>query len=432
MKAHQLTFRFLLISLSATLLTLGACGDDERGADTGGDAVADTASPDTMSPDSAEPDTTAPDTMEPDTASPDTTAPDTIEPDTVSPETVAGDADAVASGCSEDDLQACFYPSRGLDYAEVDQLTTEDPVTGRTLPLLVRVPAVEGPVPVVIWMHGGGFNDNGHRESVAWGDTLARHGYLVIHVASARLTLESALIMCELAQVPEAECGRTEDEDDDANGLLAVFRSFDLVAVLEDLPRLSQISVNNGGPALDLERVAVGGWSGGSRGPQLVMGASTKPTASAPLFSNPNARARAAFLMSPAGPGFGGFFQDEDGSSWEAMRGPTLVSTGTNDQKPLKPELTGAIRRVPFDAQPADGERWLLYSNLPVGVGEHGTYNLGGLDSPDERVKRLSFAISSATRAFLDAYVRDDAAAAAWLASDDARVLAGEAEWLNR
>ncbi len=413
--------------ISSTLLVLGACGDDEQGTDTSGDAVADTASPET-----AGSETTAPDTTEPDTTSPDTTAPDTIEPDTVSPETVAGDADAVASSCSEDDLQACFYPSRGLDYAEVDRLTTEDPVTGRTLPLLVRVPAVEGPVPVVIWMHGGGFNDNGHRESVAWGDTLARHGYVVIHVASARLTPESALIMCELAQVPEAECARIEDEDVDSVGLLAVFRSFDLVAVLEDLPRLSQVSVNNGGPALDLERVGVGGWSGGSRGPQSVMGATVIPTESAPPFSNPHVRARAAFLMSPAGPGYGGYYQDEEGSSWDAMRGPTLISTGTNDQKPNKPGLTGAVRRVPFDAQPADGERWLLYSNLPVGVGEHGTYNLGGLDSPDERVKRLSFAISSATRAFLDAYVRDDAAAAAWLASDAARVLAGEAEWLNR
>ena len=136
--------------------------------------------------------------------------------------------------------------------------------------------------------------------------------------------------------------------------------------------------------------------------------------------------------MSPSGPGFGGLYDEGGTTSWDAMRGPFLMATGTNDQKPLKPELTGAIRRLPFEAQPADSERWLLYSNLAVGIGGHGTYNLGDLDSRDERVQRLSAAIASSALAVLDAHLRDDARARAWLASDDARVLAGDLDWLSR
>jgi len=97
-----------------------------------------------------------------------------------------------------------------------------------------------------------------------------------------------------------AECVPTEDEE--ASGILAIGRSFDIAAVLDDLLRLLQISVANDGPALDLDRVAVAGWSGGARGPMVFMGAKLKPTASAPIFTNPKVRGKAAIFMSPAGP----------------------------------------------------------------------------------------------------------------------------------
>lgn len=401
---------------------LFACGDDAQRERDGApaDATSDIDSSEEVAADTAVP----PDTTPVDTAPADTTPADTAPADT------GAETDVVAATCAADDLEACFYPSRDVPYVTREGLSVEDATTGRSLPLLARIPAVAGPVPVVIWMHGGGFNDNGHRTSETWGDTLARHGFLVIHVASSSLTADAARTMCALASVPEAECVAGDDED--ASGLLAVFRTFDLVAVLDDLPRLSTISVNNGGPALDLERVAVGGWSGGSRAPLMVMGATVKTTASGPLFSKPHARPAAAFTMSQAGPGFGGFYDDGDTTSWSALRGPMFMATGTNDQKPLKPELTGLIRRFPFEAQPADGQRLLLYSNLAVGLGGHSTYNLEDLDSADERVRRLSLAISSATRAFLDAALRGDADALAWLASGNARVLAGDVDWLRR
>jgi dienelactone hydrolase len=322
------------------------------------------------------------------------------------------------------------YPSRNGEYTEREGLATTEPVSGRQLPLLVRVPSgSRGPQAAVIWMHGGGFNDNGHREGKAWGDMLAKHGYVVIHVASSFPDAESGLKMCAKAAVPRHEC---HAGDEDANGLLTVFRSLDLGAVLDDLPRLSRLSAAAGGPEIDMARVAVGGWSGGSRAPMIAMGATTKPSESAPMYFAPHPLPAVAFGMSPSGPPFGGWFDEGGKSSWSTMRGPYLMATGGNDVKPGKPELTGEIRRLPFQAQPGDGKRWLLYSNLAVGVGGHGTYNLGDLNSNDERVTRLSEAIASVTRAFLDAYLRDDAKARAWLDSGNAKVLAGAADWEHR
>lgn len=65
-------------------------------------------------------------------------------------------------------------------------------------------------------------------------------------------------------------------------------------------------------------------------------------------------------------------------------------------------------------------------------MGEHSTYNLEGLDSTDERIARFSRALRSAVLAFLDAKLLGDAAAEQWLASANAGILAGEAEWVHK
>lgn len=356
------------------------------------------------------------------------TTPDTTTDTT--PDTTTDTGVVLVSGCAEDALAACEYPSRGVAFDERQGLSTTEPETGRSLPLVARVPRLPGPLPVVVWSHGGAFSEGGQLGSDTWGETFARHGYVVIHVGHAPLSADGARTLCVLASVPEGECAPSEDED--SNGLLAIGRSYDLKAVLDDLPRLSQISVNNDGPALDLTRVAVVGWSGGSRGPMVLMGAKVKPTASAPVFTNPHARPKAAIFLSPAGPGFGGWYEGAADDSFDALRGPTLSATGTHDVKPNKPELTGEVRRRHFDLVPGDGQRRLLYSNLPVGVGGHDTYHLGDLDSADARLARFTDALVSTVLAFLDASLSDDATAATWLASDNARVLAGDADYESR
>ncbi|MEZ4460212.1 MAG: hypothetical protein R3E66_10900 [bacterium] len=287
-------------------------------------------------------------------------------------------------------------------------------VTGRALPLLANIPMVADPVPVVVFSHGGSLNNDGHNLNKQWGALLARNGFAVIHVGHSEATGANGMTLCDAAGVPTAECTLTEDE----NGMLAMFRSYDLTAVLDDLPRLSQVSQNNNGPELDLTRVVVAGWSAGSRGPSVLMGAKIRPTASAPLFKLAHTLPKAAMMLSPTGAGFGGYFDDGAENSWDEMRGPIFFATGTNDQKPSN-ALSGAIRRQAFDLQPAEGNRYMLFSNLEVGVGGHGTYDLNDLNSPAP-LPGLTMAIGSAALAFLDAEVNGNAAAREWLASDKA------------
>ncbi len=357
--------------------------------------------------------------------------------DTASATDTVGSEDAgvdggLVGGCAEDDLPACDYPPAGLSYKTIDGPSLTDEVTGRVLPVRLRIPisTTSTSSPVVVWSHGGALSDTGHLMSDAWGDVLASHGYVVIHVGHALLDGETGPAVCGLASIPTADC--LTGADDGENSLLVIVRSYDLRAVLRKLPALSTASVDGGGPALDLDRVAVAGWSGGSRGPILLMGAKVNTVGGAPRFDNPDPLPRAAVALSPTGPGFGGFYDTGTETSWDTLRGPTLLVTGANDVKDKSPGLTGPVRRTPFDKQPADGARWLLYSNLPVGVGGHGSYNLGDIASNDTRLVRLSRAVRSSVLAFLDAKVRGNAAAALWLSSDAARVLAGDAEWLQR
>lgn len=349
------------------------------------------------------------------------------DPDASSPSSAP---DGSVAACSASDLSSCDYPGHALKSTEREGFTVDEKITGRVLPMLARIPEGAGPFPVVLWSHGGGFNDGGHRLSQEWGTALAGQGYVVLHPAHVALTAAGGKAVCDLASIPAAEC--TLDAADEDSPVIGMVKGLDLIAVLDRLEALSKESVARGGPALDLARVATAGWSGGSRGPLMLHGTKVKTTASAPLYSRPDARVVASVGLSPAGPGFGGYFDGGAETSWTAVRGPFLIATGQNDVKPNKPELTGPIRRFAFSAQPADGRRRLLYSNLPVGVGGHGTYNLEDSGSSDERLSRFSRALRSTVLAFLDAHVKGDAAAEAWLATDNARVLAGEADWERR
>ncbi len=336
-----------------------------------------------------------------------------------------------AAACSAADLAACDYPSPGLTATEQEGIAITDNKTGRELPLLVRIPEGEGPFPLVVWSHGGGFNQAGHKQAAEWGTTLAKHGYAVLHVAHVPPTLESAAALCELGSVPPADCTVDAASDEDDNGLIALVKTLDVIAVLDRLPQLSEASVEAGGPAIALDKVAVAGWSAGARAPIVTHGARFQTLPNLEPITLTHDLPRAAVALSPMGPGYAGFFDEADGNTWEDMRAPIFMATGDNDLKPSKPDVSGADRRIAFERQPADGQRWLLYSTL-TDVGGHPSFNLEDQNSSDERLVRLSRALSSGVRAFLDAKLLNSAAGEAWLASDNAQTLAGEAEWVNK
>lgn len=327
------------------------------------------------------------------------------------------------AGCAASSLDACEYEVGSAALTSQTVMVTE-PISGRVLPVLVRKPAGTGPFPVVLWSHGGAFDDDGQKLSAEWGETFAHHGFVAMNIGHVSVNQSAGLALCAEGKVPMGECVAAADED--SNGFIALVKSRDVIAVLDALPTM-QVGVT-----LDLTRVAVTGWSAGARAPQVMQGARFVPSASAVPYSAPHARVKAIIGLSPISPGYGGFFEGAMGTSWDQLRGPVLMVTGTNDVKPSKPDLKGADRRIAWDRQQADGRRWLLYSNLPEGVGEHGTYNLGDLGSSDARLSRLSRAIRSVALAFLDAELNGDVDARAWLATTNARTLAGDASWEHK
>lgn len=327
-----------------------------------------------------------------------------------------------------DSLVACAYPPLGLAQGELTGLTSTHEAIGRTVPLVVRHPTAPGRYPVVFFEHGGGLRSDGHTDSAAWGRVIASHGYVVVHVGHVETGgMEQSRALCMLGGVTDEECLA------DPAIIHTVARPVDLLAAIDDLGDVAAAvsSATGGAVDTDTSRIGLVGWSGGTHGPITIFGAGRRLTATT-TFTRADPRPLVAVLLSPAGSGFHHFFHDAGGHSWEALRGPTLVITGDDDVKPEEPELVGPIRREPFDLAPADGTHRLLYSHLPEGVGAHGTYNLGDRESTDPRLLRLSGAMVSLTLAHLDAHLRDDAAAVAYVESDRALLLAGDAEYLRR
>lgn len=359
-----------------------------------------------------------------------------VDAPTVDAPTVDGVAGDGGPNCAASPA-SCEYTGMGLQVGCVGctgspATTITDPMTGRELPLAIHFPQRAGTYPVVVWSHGGGLLPAGQTQGRAWGEAIAAGGYVVVHLAHVPLTPTVSAALCRLASIPDAECRDGTDPRDEEAPFVTVVRPRDVAAVIDQLPAIQTRFAGAGRPTFDPSQLVVAGWSAGSRASSMFYGAARRLTASIPAYTFTDRRPLAAVMVSPAGPGFFGYFADATGDSFSAMRGPVLVMTGNNDVKPDNMDLTGAIRRMAFDLQPADGMRRMLFSRLPAGVGAHETYDLENLGSPDARLDRLSRALRSTMLAFLDATVRRDAAAAAWLDAGMPSRLAGDAEWTRR
>lgn len=331
--------------------------------------------------------------------------------------------------CSDERWEACVYQPADHPVDSVEGYTVEQARFRRRFPILVRYPTgVTEPLPIVLASHGGSYNEGGHRLLGPWGQTLSRAGFAVIHMAHLQPDAEGDRILCQELGVPRADC------DADLRSTVAT-KAIDAIAVMDDLEAISAWLEAMTGARLDPTRIATVGWSGGSQTGLTLGGAVRELTLSGSvLFERRDARILGALALSVQGPGFSGFFETPTETSMDGVTIPVLIGTGLNDDKPDDdPDLQPAIRRRTFENLPgADGAQRLLFSNLPVGVGGHSSYELRDRGSDDERVARLTEALMSAGRAFMDATLRGDEDATAWLESDAARVLAGDADWEAR
>lgn len=303
---------------------------------------------------------------------------------------------------------ALYVPSRTYAVGTLDgySVTTSHGAGAqaytRQTPLFIRYPlATRGPLPLVLWSHGGALQEGGKYHNEEWGNALAGAGYIVVHMShmpvgwlerfrlAAEFGIEASAMDVELA----------------AN----LVRPRDAIATLNDLDGIEAAF-----PALSRRiarmRIGVGGHSRGAYTVRTVACARialpSDPDysflAPAPTNTPLKVQPRAFLANSPQGPGRFGFKKD----SWRECRRPDLTQTGDGDV------LLGeepADRIVPFELMPAGG-KWRMF--IADAATSHATFNLHDPAHP-----QFVAYVRSTGLAFFDAYLRGRLQAHAWLHS---------------
>lgn len=211
----------------------------------------------------------------------------------------------------------------------------------RQIPLRVRLPAGEGPFPVILFSHGlGGSLDAGTRWAEAW--TAA--GFAVVHLqhpgsdASLWKGLKGKEALAALRKGMDAK--------------QFIARVADVKTVLDAVGSPMMVG-NCSMTLLDAGRIGMAGHSFGAQTVQAVAGQQFR-TASG-LFSVTDPRIKAAIAFSPA-PAIG----EPDDSAFGKIAIPFLSVTGSKDALPGLTKVTPKDRTRPFHAMPPGGKYLLV------------------------------------------------------------------------
>jgi predicted dienelactone hydrolase len=260
------------------------------------------------------------------------------------------------------------------------EVTTLETLRLGTVDVRVTCPKAEAKLPVLVFSHGLYGSKDGYQPlALFW----ASHGYAVIqptHPDSLRHGFK-----------PRDEATRAWDE-----------RPKQISLVLDALATVEEKT----GMKLDRERIGVGGHSFGAHTSMLVGGAVIYPGRRS--FRDP--RVKCTLLISPQG--VGGIFRED---SWKDYPVPALVITGSEDRSPIndtKPEN----RLDPFRLGP-EGRMHLAW----IEGAHHGFGGISGarFAGSGPRDDGQVWVVQQASLAFLDAFVKGDAEAAAWLAKGE-------------
>ena len=284
----------------------------------------------------------------------------------------------------------------GLAVVGEADVTLTDSARKRELPVDVTYPNGPGPFPVVVFSHGdGGSGDDTRPLARFW----ATRGYVVL-APSHR-------------DPPSAKNG-TDPKAWEA-------RARDLSFLIDSLPAIGERVAPLAGK-IDAARVGVGGHSYGAYTAGLLAGATIEAARGAKgektrSFADP--RPKAFLLLSPPGAGLRGL----TASSWADVARPLLVVTGSRDKgsqgQPPSWRLD-AFRLSPSGDKFAlllEGASHLSYTGR---YAEPGASLSGrGKGAPPADVEVALFKdVKAASVAFWDEFLRDDAAARAFLDSD--------------
>lgn len=298
--------------------------------------------------------------------------------------------------------------------------TLHDDERGRDVEILIRAPKLaldasgrptdDSSFPLVVFSHGmGGSREAFEDLSERW----ASNGYVVVHPThtdSLELRRKQGEAMPRPLETLRNSLSKVHPMDRRDDAAFVIDRVAD-VAAKADLPPRA-----DGSPRIDAAHIGMAGHSAGALTTQLVAGVKARGGGTGHLVpaSVGDPRVACAIVISGQGTSNRMFTKD----SWSDLSMPMLVISGSNDYAGVGNE-TPESRREPFErAKP--GDKYLLFMEGAT----HSSYQgkaktmqfLGEKAPPD--LAMIVDATASSTLAFLDAYLKSDANARAYLASE--------------
>ncbi len=275
--------------------------------------------------------------------------------------------------------------------ATVD-LTVHDAARNRDIPVRVYLPANAAPAPVVLFSHGLG----GSREGSQYlGTHWAARGYIAVFLQHPGS--DDSVWKNESADNRMAALNRSASVD---NFLLRVR---DVPAVLDQLAIWNTATNHPLTGRINLKKVGMSGHSFGAITTQAVSGESFPTTGR--RFTDP--RITAAMAFSPSSPKSG-----NTAAAFGEVKIPWMLMTGTKDVAPIGNEDVKSRLAVYSSLKGAPKYEVVLFN------AEHSAFTDRALPGDQEpRNPNHHRVILALSTAFWDAYLRDDAAALAWLNS---------------
>jgi predicted dienelactone hydrolase len=309
------------------------------------------------------------------------------------------------------DKEASYHPlaakSEGLPAPL--ELTVKDAARQRELPIRIFLPAGTYADPVVLFSHGLG----GSREGSAYlGKHWSARGYVCVflqHPGSDTSVWQGKPVTEILGSMKKALTVEN-----------FVLRTKDVSVVLDQITKWNW---ERGHPLygrIDMSHVGMSGHSFGAVTTQAVSG--QLATSGKARFTEP--RIKAAIMFSPSSPTVGTAKQ-----VFAQVKIPWMLMTGTKDVVPMLTNTDVKSRLAVFAALPPGGKYEVVLDRA-----EHSAFTDRPLPGDSEKRNpnhhRVILALSTA---FWDAYLKNDAAAKAWLDSDGPKsVLEKDDKWQKK
>lgn len=296
--------------------------------------------------------------------------------------------------CVAFSIQSTSFAKEKND-VQTQLLDAFDKTRDRKIPLKVYWTASNKPQPVVLFSHGLG----GSREGASYlGNHWASAGYIAVfmqHVGSDKSAWEN---------VPRNQ--RLEVLKKAANLQNTLHRFADVPFVIDQLGKWNAQKDHSLFEKMNLDKIAMTGHSYGGGTTQSLMGK---------IYPNGksvgDSRLDAFIVMSPSSKE-----KEDSKKAYRKVFKPVLCMTGTKDTSPIRAEVTAEHRRKVFAGLPEKDKYEIVFHD-----GTHMAFSGRQSKGLKKRNPRYHLAIQKLTTMFLDAYLKDDAKAKAWLQSKAAR-----------